>query len=49
MRALHKAAADKTDVLAKHVELVAKGGRYFHFVDLLVDLIEPREQCFPLL
>ena len=41
-------AAHKTDVIAEHVELISKGQRHFHFVDLGLDVLKLLEHLFPL-
>ena len=42
-------AANKTDVIAEHVELISKGQGHFHFVDLGLDVLKLLEHLFPLL
>ncbi len=43
MGAVRKPAVDEFDVLPQDIELFAEGGWYFHFVDLLLDIIELAE------
>jgi hypothetical protein len=41
MRVVYKSAVDEPDVPPEHIELVTKGRWHFHFVDFLLDMIEP--------
>jgi len=40
-RAVRIPAAHETDVIAEHVELLGVGERHFHFVDLVLNVVEP--------